>query len=56
MTSLMKSFLLTAASAGASYLWRNRASLPSLRGRTVAATSPSTDRGVTIYHNHPVAG
>ena len=54
MSSLMRSFLVTAAAAGAGYLWRNRASLSSMRGRTVS-TSPSTDRGVTIYHNHPVA-
>lgn len=58
MSSLMRSFLVTAAAAGASYLWRNRASLPSLgsmRGRT-RSTSPSTpDRGTTIYHNHPAA-
>lgn len=54
MTSLMKSFLMTAAVAGAGYLWRNRNSLPSLRSlRTSAGTAP--DRGVTIYDNHPVA-
>lgn len=54
MSSLMRSFIVTAAAAGAGYLWRNRASLPSLRGRTVS-TPPSPDRGTTIYHNHPVA-
>ncbi len=53
MTSLMKSFMLTAAAAGVGYLWRNRASLPSLR--RAGATSSTADRGVTIYDNHPVA-
>ncbi len=53
MSSLMKSFVLTAAAAGASYLWRNRSSLRSLR--TSGATSSTADRGVTIYDNHPVA-
>ena len=49
MKSIMRSLLVTAAAAGASYLWRNRSML---RRRTV--TSPSTpDRGTTIYHNHP---
>jgi hypothetical protein len=55
MSSLMRSFIVTAAAAGASYLWRNRASLPSLRGRTVSTTPSTPDRGTTIYHNHPVA-
>ena len=55
MSSLMRSFVVTAVAAGASYLWRNRASLSSMRGRT-RSTSPSTpDRGTTIYHNHPAA-
>lgn len=56
MSSLMRSLLVTAAAAGASYLWRNRASLPAMRNRTFG-TVPSTtpDRGTTIYHNHPVA-
>jgi len=53
MSSLMRSFLVTAAAAGASYLWRNRQSLRSLR---TSGSSPSTpDRGVTIYDNHPAA-
>ena len=51
MTSLMRSFLVTAAAAGASYLWRNRSML---RSRKVSS-SPSINRGTTIYHNHPVA-
>lgn len=49
MSSLMRSFLVTAAAAGAGYLWRNRRSLRRAR------TAPVTDRGVTIYDNHPVA-
>lgn len=57
MTSLMRSFLVTAAAAGAGYLWRNRASLPSMRNRMLGTSSsaPAHDRGTTIYHNHPVA-
>lgn len=51
MSSLMRSFLVTAAAAGASYLWRNRSMLRSRR----VISSPATDRGVTIYDNHPVA-
>jgi hypothetical protein len=47
----MRSFLVTAAAAGASYLWRNRATL---RSRTVGS-SATPSRGVTIYDNHPVA-
>lgn len=53
MSSLMKSFMVTAAAAGAGYLWRNRGSLPSLR--SFRRGSPSPDRGVTIYDNHPAA-
>lgn len=54
MTSLMKSFVLTAAAAGAGYLWRNRATLRSrLSTATTSASGPA--RGVTIYDNHPVA-
>ena len=55
MTSLMKSFLMTAAVAGAGYLWRNRGSLPSMRSLRTSAGSTTPDRGVTIYDNHPVA-
>ena len=55
MTSLMRSFVLTAAAAGASYLWRNRASLPSLRGRSLSPAPSTPARGVTIYNNHPIA-
>ena len=51
MSSLMRSFLVTAAAAGASYLWRNRSMLRSRR----MSSMPSTDRGVTIYNNHPIA-
>lgn len=51
MSSLMRSFLVTAAAAGASYLWRNRSTL---RSRTLSS-SPAPSRGVTIYDNHPVA-
>ena len=56
MTSLMRSFLVTAAAAGAGYLWRNRNNL-NLRGLRTGSTSGSStaDRGVTIYDNHPVA-
>ena len=52
MSSLMKSFVLTAAAAGVGYLWRNRQSLRSLR---MSRASSMPDRGVTIYDNHPVA-
>lgn len=52
MSSLMRSLLVTAATAGASYLWRNR---NSLRRRSVSPTPATRDRGTTIYHNHPVA-
>jgi hypothetical protein len=52
MTSLMKSFVLTAAAAGAGYLWRNRGSLRSLR---TSGTPATPDRGVTIYDNHVAA-
>ncbi len=52
MTSLMKSFVVTAAAAGVSYLWRNRQSLRSMR-RSDSSTTPA--RGVTIYDNHPAA-
>ena len=51
MTSLMKSFMVTAAAAGVSYLWRNR---QSLRTSGASSSTPGT-RGVTIYDNHPVA-
>jgi hypothetical protein len=54
MSSLMRSFLVTAAAAGAGYLWRNRGSLRGLRGMR-GTSSPTGDRGVTIYHNHPAA-
>jgi hypothetical protein len=50
MSSLMRSFLVTAAAAGASYLWRNRSML-----RSRMSSTPVADRGVTIYDNHPVA-
>jgi len=53
MSSLMRSFIVTAAAAGASYLWKNRATL---RSRVVSPSpSPLADRGVTIYDNHPAA-
>lgn len=53
MSSLMRSFIVTAAAAGAGYLWRNRSAL---RGRLRGMSSPpATDRGVTIYDNHPIA-
>jgi hypothetical protein len=52
MSSLMRSFIVTAAAAGASYLWRNRSTL---RSRVATGSSPATGRGVTIYDNHPVA-
>lgn len=54
MTSLMKSFMVTAAAAGVSYLWRNRQSLRSLRTSGASSSTPDT-RGVTIYDNHPAA-
>jgi hypothetical protein len=50
MSSLMRSFVVTAAAAGVGYLWRNR---QSLRSRASRLSSP--DRGVTIYDNHPTA-
>ena len=55
MTSLMKSLVVTAAAAGVGYLWRNRNSLPSMRSLRTAGASSGSDRGVTIYDNHPVA-
>ena len=55
MSSLMRSFMVTAAAAGVSYLWRNRNSLPSLRSLRTAPASAGPSRGVTIYDNHPVA-
>lgn len=51
MSSLMRSFVVTAAAAGVGYLWRNR---QSLRSRASRLTS-RPDRGVTIYDNHPTA-
>jgi len=54
MSSLMRSFVVTAAAAGVSYLWRNRQSLRSRASRlSSASTTPA--RGVTIYDNHPTA-
>ena len=52
MSTLMRSFVMTAAAAGAGYLWRNR---QSLRSRLSSRRMSNTDRGVTIYHNHPAA-
>ena len=55
MRSIMRSLLVTAAAAGVSYLWRNRASLSSMRSRRMSPVPSTPDRGTTIYHNHPVA-
>lgn len=56
MSSLMRSFVVTAAAAGVSYLWRNRQSLRSRASRlSSTSTSTTADRGVTIYDNHPTA-
>lgn len=52
MSSLMRSFMVTAAAAGVGYLWRNR---QSLRSRVSRLSSSTPDRGVTIYDNHPTA-
>lgn len=51
MSSLMRSFVVTAAAAGVGYLWRNRQSLRARASRL----SSQPDRGVTIYDNHPTA-
>lgn len=48
MSRLFKSLLASAAVAGVGYYMRNRRSLRS-------TASPESDRGVSIYNNHPVA-
>lgn len=50
MNRLVSSLLASAVAAGVGYYLRNRRSL-----RT-NDTTPTRERGVTIYDNHPVAG
>jgi hypothetical protein len=46
---MFRSLLASAAVAGVSYYLRNR------RSRSAVTATPTRDRGIPIYDNHPIA-
>ena len=49
MSRMFRSLLASAAVAGVGYYLRNR------RSRSAVTATPTRDRGIPIYDNHPVA-